>query len=409
VKRAWRKADVDDVEEALEDERLVSKMKQQAHKGKNNNDDVTSLFTVDTSGSAAGLSKLSKREAARARLFPPKAPKLGYSASELAKIGRAEGQLKPKKNIAKTDPEVFDMWSSGPPVSAATSEDVSTSRVRRPATVKRPRTLEYRPSVAPAVIPAKEGQSVNPSQTSFEDIACLAAAKELEKEREDAELGRKMRPISAELADAVPAETLKGLDDEAKMNLYQSLTLKGNAEAETEGNDEDGQRLSGKRKSQAQRNKEKKRKDIDVRQSQLQTQKKLEKSVGEVGAILRDMREKDEWYKNRKEYRMSQRKKRRELEATEGVVPKTRRLGRNFTVVDEVLAVPDVMDGAKSLRSMPLKVSAIQDRMGSIVRRGLLPAPPAATRAETDRHKKTIKRLKRTRKFRSPLLREGLN
>jgi len=98
---------------------------------------------------------------------------------------------------------------------------------------------------------------------------------------------------------------------------------------------------------------------------------------------------------------------RRQQEEVEGAVPKHRRLGRT-RYADQALVVPEAPTGDKGLRSMPLKGSAIQERISSIVRRGLLPAPPEATRSEAVRRKKAGNKLKNSRKFMSPLLRDNL-
>ena len=57
----------------------------------------------------------------------------------------------------------------------------------KPTPVHTPRSLHQKVSNAPAVLPAHEGQSVNPQNEAYEDLACMAAAKELERE-EEAEL-----------------------------------------------------------------------------------------------------------------------------------------------------------------------------------------------------------------------------
>jgi len=80
-KRGWRKVKVDDVEEAMEDDRVIGKMKRfdrpEALKGKDGTADASELFTIDTKGSFEGVSATSRREIARAKLFPPKGPNLG--------------------------------------------------------------------------------------------------------------------------------------------------------------------------------------------------------------------------------------------------------------------------------------------------------------------------------------------
>merc|ERR1712194_20133 len=68
----------------------------------------------------------------------------------------------------------------------------------------------------PAVIPAHEGQSVNPEMNALEDLTFTAAAKALEIEREEEAQDRKMRPVTAELKDHLG-------DEEAKAAAYREL------------------------------------------------------------------------------------------------------------------------------------------------------------------------------------------
>lgn len=112
-KSKWRKADIEDVEEALEDERLVKKMKRHDGGGGDDGDD---LFTVDTKGSFEGISKKSRREIARAKIFPPKRGNIGFTASEEGKIARAERQVEASRRPKPQEaPEVFDLWATPAP------------------------------------------------------------------------------------------------------------------------------------------------------------------------------------------------------------------------------------------------------------------------------------------------------
>eukprot|EP00932_Pfiesteria_piscicida_P018297 SRR837773.5153.p1 GENE.SRR837773.5153~~SRR837773.5153.p1 ORF type:complete len:251 (-),score=18.79 SRR837773.5153:121-873(-) len=248
---------------------------------------------------------------------------------------------------------------------------------------------------------------MNPESVAFENLACMAAAKELEKEAEAEAMDRKLRPLTHELRDAKGAEALKGMDEAEKVKAYRELMCSGPADdGETGGSDAPARRSKAMRiKAQSVRNKARKRKDIDAKQAQLKQQHQLCKSVGEVGSILKEMKEREDWLQERKRYKQEQRKLRTQLEASEGIVPSTRRLGRT-KFAEDAIVVPDSEAAAKGLRAMPLpKGSAVRERLSSIVRRGLLPAMPDATRSETIRHKKKLGKLKRSRKFVSPLLR----
>jgi hypothetical protein len=426
-RRAWRKAKIDDVEEAMEDDRLIGRMKRydrpEALKGKDGTADAADLFTIDTKGSFEGVSRKSRREIARAKLFPAKGPNIGLSAAEEAKIERATGSLgAPRKRAKKgaNESEVFDLWATPDPATAATrkakaEEEAAMTVIRKTQTApsKVPKTLYQKVSAAPSVIPAHQGQSMNPTERDYEDLACEAAARQLEKEAEAEAIERKLRPITHELRELVGEEELEGLDEEAKIKLYHSLTSSKSGYGEGDAA-EDGEAsgiISGKRKreqkSQAQRNREQKRKHLDELQAQKLASRKLEKQVGEVGALLKDIKEKSEFHQKRREYRRAQKEKAFEDEA-KGVSSRHHRLGR-ARFAEEVLVVPDAEAASKGcMRSMPLKASAIKERLSSIVRRGMLPPPPEASKGEVKRHKSMRNKQKNSRKFISPLLKDNL-
>lgn len=426
-KRGWRKVKVDDVEEAMEDDRVIGKMKRfdrpEAQKGKDGTADASELFTIDTKGSFEGVSATSRREIARAKLFPPKGPNLGLSAAEETRVSRAEGSLgaASKCSHGSKEPEVFDLWAAPDPATvrkqrAQAEEEAAMTVIRRPMTrpSKVPKTLHQKVSAAPPVIPAHEGQSMNPTEEAYEDLACTAAAKHLEKEAEADALERKLRPITHELRERLGQDAVNDLDDEAQMKLWRSLAGKQNGDREDEAGDGGGQEnddAPGKRKreqkSQAQRNRQKQRKGLDAKQAQKLAIKKMEKQVGEVGALLKDMRETKDFQQRRREYRAAHRAKGLEDEA-KGISSRRHRLGRT-RFAEEALVVPDAQAAAAGcMRSMPLKASAVKERLSSIVRRGLVTAPPEASKGEHKRHKSRANKVKNGRKFVSPLLRDNL-
>jgi len=408
-KSKFRKAQIEDVEDALEDDRRIFKMK------KNPTDEGDDeLFTVDTKGSSEGLSRSSRREIARAKIFPKKGPNIGLNASEEGKVARAEKQVEAsRKPKAAADPEVFDLWGAPAP-STQVNLHSGFSRVRsvqkNRAPIRVPGTVNQKVGLAPAVLPAHEGQSVNPQREAYEDLACMAAAAELEREREHDETNRKLKPMTHELIEAVGIERFREMSEEEKFSLYKSLHSRKSAGEE---GDEEG-KLSEKarakkwnQKSQAYRNKKKKRRGADSQQEQAKAQQRLDRSVGEVPNMLKGMKEHDEWRTDRKEYRESLRAKRRELEATTGIVPKKRKIGGG-QYVEEAAIVPDAESGAKGLRSMPLRSSAIRERLSSVVRRGMLPPPSEATREKQNWYKRKNNKLRRGKKFLSPLLKDNL-
>jgi len=423
-RKQWRKAKIEDVEEALEDDRLINKLKRKATNGKTPNADEE-LFTVDTAGSCEGLSGASKRAIARAKIFPPKGPNLGMTATEEAKIARAENKLAAAKSAKRRkggEPDLFDLWAEP---SAKEKERLATEREeQRASTVRRapqtvpsraPKTLHQKVSAAPAVLPAHEGQSMNPEAKAFEDVACTAAAKELEREAEIEALDRKLRPLSSALRDAAGDEAFRAMDEEAKIKAFRAMACPTAVAAEEAGGDEeDGPAAEERRakqqrtKAQSIRNREKRRKNIDAKQAQIKAQKKLEKSVGDLGAIQKEMKQEEAWKEGRRAYKESVREQRKHAEATQGVVPKGRRLGRT-KFEEETIVVPDAEAASKGLRAMPLRSgTAVHERISSIMRRGMLPAPPENSRQELVRRKKKISKLRRGRKFISPLLRDNV-
>ncbi|CAK9047841.1 unnamed protein product [Durusdinium trenchii] len=414
-KRAWRKADVEDVEEALEDDRLVNKLKRQALKGSTTEqEDLEALFTVDTKGSFEGVSQASRRELARRKIFPEKPPKLGLTGSEEAKVERTLQRLANRREEPKKGPEVFDLWSM--PTKAEQwkaekdDEELGGFRIRKqpkPMPVHTPKTLHQQVSSAPAVLPAHEGQSVNPHNDAYEDLACMAAAKELEKEQEAKLLYRTQRPITAELKDALGDDAVNAMDEPTRIETYRKLFC-ADAPKQEEGETEEAyeKRIAKfKRKSQSQKNKERKRKFMDHKQAQLKAQRRLEKSVGEVSFILKDLKEEEHLQNERKAYRQAMRQQRKDLEVQNGIMDPTTRLGRG-KAPEEELAVPDE-DHTGSLRQIPIKASAVRDRLSSILRRGLLPSKAESALEGRGRKKKSLK-WRHKKKMVSPLLRDNM-
>jgi len=417
--RKWRKADIGDVEDALEDERLVRKMKSESDgvvgkKRKNSAIEAEDLFTIDTKGSFDGISNSSRRELAKAKLFPKKGPNVGMSSSEIVKISRAENKVEvASRPKAKPAPEVYDLWAA-PASSAKSNGSTEFARLRRAVRpeVQMPSTLHQKVGLAPAVLPAHEGQSMNPQRAAYEDLTYMAAAVEIEKEHDAEEVERKMRPMTSALREAVGAARLKEMDEEEKFALYRSLMQ---SQATKDAANDEGETAPGGRKTKAWKQKakalknrnSKSKRDLGAKEEQARSQQLLAKSVGEVGSMLKDMKEKDELHKSRREYKESMRRKRKELEATEGVVPKHRKLGSG-RFAEEAQLLPDCAAAAKGLRAMPLKTSAVKERLSSIMRRGLLPAANESSKEQRNRHKKRSNRQNNKRKFISPLLKDNL-
>eukprot|EP00439_Symbiodinium_sp_Y106_P055261 s2556_g7.t1 len=120
----------------------------------------------------------------------------------------------------------------------------------------------------------------------------------------------------------------------------------------------------------------------------------------------KEMNEEEETRRERRAYRESLRRKRRELEETLGTMDAKTRLGRG-KAPEEDLAVPD-LEATGQLRKMPIKASAVRDRLSSILRRGLLPSRPETALEATKRRRRSLK-AKHKRKMVSPLLRDNMD
>mmetsp|Transcript_64464 Transcript_64464/g.135264 ORF Transcript_64464/g.135264 Transcript_64464/m.135264 type:complete len:388 (+) Transcript_64464:82-1245(+) len=371
-RKSWKKVNVEDVEEALEDERLVGKIKRQSLKGKAKGpeveiDEAEDLFTVDTKGSTEGLSKKTRRELARAKAFPSKEPRLGLSGSEQLKVQRAEARLKNKKRHSKLGQkeEAFDLWA--PPDAKAKAKAAKEAawehvkRVPHPVPKQVPKNMYKKNSTAPAVLPAHEGQSINPAPQCFEELACLAAARELEREEEVRDRKRQMNPITFELTERFGAEAVEKMSEEEKVETYRKLQC--TLEIDTDANGETPAMRSQKLKSEAKRRKEavgRKRAFIEDKRKQ---EKALEKSVGEIGTILKEMKDEEEARKAKKEHLTALRRKREELEEKEGIIPKFRKIGKRSQFAEPALSVPEMEAAPKGLRTMPVSAaSAVRDR-----------------------------------------------
>jgi hypothetical protein len=243
---------------------------------------------------------------------------------------------------------------------------------------------------------------LNPEVGSYEDLVCTAAARELDREKQEQELERSLHPLTHELKEMIGEDKMKDLDDSKKIEMY--LSLKGQKAGEQDVDDAAPPHVRHRQKSQAQKNKAKKNRLKDEAASQEKQQRCLEKSVGEVGSLLKEMKQEKELSETRRKNRANIQAEKRRLEETEGVVPKKRQLGR-AAFEERALIVPDVETAKKGLRAARLKDSAIHERVSSIMRRGLLPAAPVGSKSELVRHTKRSARLKRSRKFISPLLR----
>merc|ERR1711904_717958 len=163
-------------------------------------------------------------------------------------------------------------------------------------------TIGKRISQAPAIVTPAEGQSINPSSEAYSELALAITAQELEKQFQEQALDRKLKPVTHTLRELADPKELEGLDEKGKLALFRKLTL-GAEKAEIkddENEDGDASVIVGKngvlqkRKTQAERNKDKRRKLREQQQKKEAEQKKLGKSVGAIGSILKEMKSKVE-------------------------------------------------------------------------------------------------------------------
>jgi len=411
-KKSWRKADISDVEDALEDERLVDRIKKETMKGKKILNKGDELFTVDTKGSSEGVSRADRREAARAKLFPAKV-RLGMSAAEEGKLARAEERLERQKPQPKRNNSAFDLWDSGPDRKEEPEFPllrVDAMKTMRPQSV--PKHMHSKPSNIPAVLPAHEGQSMNPVDAAYEDVVCKAAAQQIGHEHKAEVAERKMQPITKELSDLLGEVKVEQMSEEEKMQAYKEHFCQTSSKEEDkcDENAEGGidaqqsRAVKIKEKSLSKRKKTARSKDLEGLRKQEHDRRKLEKSVGELGVIKKQLKEEEEQLQARREYRETMRAKRKQNEMEDGTVPHHRRLGKH-KFRERAIIVPDAEGLHKGLRAMPLQQCAIHERLSSIVRRGMMPAPPQMNKEQVAKKRQERNRIKRSRKFISPLMR----
>jgi nucleolar protein 53 len=418
TKKKWKKVDVQDVEEAMEDDRITRKLAKKMDMGGVVSEE---LFTIDTAGDL-GKEKptgASKKSAAQKKIASWKIPRVGRSANEIAKIERAEAgtqmrestQRKLKAQIDNAN-SPFDVWAAdSSAVAPKTKRHLPSANghlEKRP--VKVPKTMGKRISDAPAIVAAHEGQSINPAPEAFSNLEEKIVAQELEKQFQEQALDRKLKPVTHTLRELADPKELEGLDEQGKLALFRKLTL-GEEKAEIK-DDENDQAADGsvsvgkngvlqKRKTQAERNKEKRRKLREQQQKKEAQEKKLGKSVGAIGSMLKDMKSKAEKTKSKAALKEETKSKEKELEK-KGIIKKMK-IGRIY-YEEKGADIGGVEDGKKGLRAAPLQTLAIQDRMNSVFRRGMLQQPPAATKLQMHRIKKHTRARVVRRKFISPLL-----
>ncbi len=285
--------------------------------------------------------------------------------------------------------------------------NLQAGQVQKPKNL--PKMLGKTSSLAPAVVvPFKSGVSINPGQQAYDEIVDEIVAKEVSKMDAETEGLRKRKPMTAKLKDHYTDEELKAMDEATKIREYKRLMLKKEGE-ESGAEESDGeagcnsdkkldmQRKKMKpneRKTKAQRNKEKRHAESLKQMSSAKRQKLLEKSIGQIPNLVREIEKENKAKGQEKEYNNSLKQEAIELEK-KGIIVNPKKVGRNkFT--EEVLDVPQ--KATSSLRTAQVG-SAVKDRLQSLHRRNMGELPPEFNRSTLLRVRKKGKRKTRNHKL----------
>merc|ERR1719217_420873 len=159
----------------------------------------------------------------------------------------------------------------------------------------------------------------------MENVFARAAAVEFEKEREDELRNRRARPVTSALLDEYEPEELAKMTDAEKQAAY----LKRVRTDETQdGEIELPVKKATSKKTRAQINKELRRQAQEAEETRARKQKKLDKSIGEVGAILKGFKATEAERAAQKAYE-AEAKAKEEEDIRAGRVTKVPRVGKN--------------------------------------------------------------------------------
>jgi hypothetical protein len=373
-KEKWRKV-APEVDRALEKRAAEAALQ-----------DREDLFTVDTTGSLAGLSRSVRKAITK---DPTGSGKKPLSRQEKAKVARA---ARSKPMPKKVEPEVFDAWAPEPEVKTKFAYD-EVRRIEDELKVGRGRSGFDPTSKAPPIMPPEAGHSVNPSAEAIETVFARAAAVEFEKERENELRNRRARPVTSALLEEFEPEELAKMTDAEKQAHY----LKRVRTDETkDGEIELPVKKATSKKTRAQINKELRRQAQEAEETRARKQKKLDKSVGEVGAILKGFKAKDSERAAQKAY-AADAKAKEEEDVRSGRITKVPRVGKNKYEEAPLEVVYDA-DERRTLRSAT-KVSAIRTCADSYYRRNMLEARPENSRANARFLQKRVRKANNSNRF----------
>ncbi|CAD7935828.1 unnamed protein product [Amoebophrya sp. A25] len=263
---------------------------------------------------------------------------------------------------------------------------------------------------APAVVLPETGLSMNPGEEAFERQVDEVVADECAKMRSEEQEARKKKPMTSRLLDAYSQEEVSKMTEAERQKEYRRLIAEDliaenmDLDVEEMESDEDATSPSAKnksentkesttsstsssgiinkkvikaqeRKTKAQKNKEGRLKERMKNLSAEKRQKLLDKSIGQLPNLMREMETDNMTKKQEKEYLAQLKEEEKKMEE-KGIVLKPKKIGRNR--FQETKLLPQ--KAASSLRGSQVE-SAISERMQSIHRRNLTELPPDADRS----------------------------
>ncbi|CAD7972312.1 unnamed protein product [Amoebophrya sp. A120] len=293
---------------------------------------------------------------------------------------------------------------------------VNSEAVLRPKS--KPQTLGQKTSLAPATVLPDHGLSMNPGEEIFETkLDEIVAEEHLKNEEEQMKDLRAKKPMTMRLLDAYTKEELLQMSDLEKLKEYKRLMkedhkLDMDTVLEEENEDEEAAATGAnkgtkktpsnsdkkklqrdERKTKTQRNKEERVKNMDLELTAKKRQKLLEKSIGQIPNMMREMVKDDKAKEEQKAFIEDAKQENVKLEE-KGIVLKPKKIGRNRFVEQSVVPEKSV----SSLRSTQV-TSAVSERMQSFHRRNMGELPPESNRAALLRVRKKANRKQKANKF----------
>ena len=181
-----------------------------------------------------------------------------------------------------------------------------------------PKTIGKKESLAPALVLPTTGLSVNPGHEAFEDQVEDVFSTEVAKLREEEELKKKHAQMTAMLQNLYTDEELKNMDNLTKLREYKKMVGLDEDEEDEENatGNKDGKSSKKKsdRKTKAERNRSDRVKKAGREVDAERLAKKLEKSIGHVPTMIREMQKEQKERDEEKAYIASKKKEEDELE-----------------------------------------------------------------------------------------------